>query len=52
MVGFDNDYDEDEDEDFGNDFEIVPSGQECDHCGNPATHAAGDHYSCDDHSED
>ncbi|WP_162997852.1 hypothetical protein [Rahnella sp. Larv3_ips] len=50
MVDFDNDYDEDED--FGNDFGRVPSDQECDHCGKPATHASGDHYSCDDHSDD
>jgi len=37
-----------EDEDDG-DFDLVPHGQECDHCDQPATRAVNDHYHCNDH---
>ncbi|HHQ6721956.1 TPA: hypothetical protein ACSTNG_001693 [Serratia fonticola] len=43
---YDEDEDEDEDED---DFGHVAQGQECDHCGKPATSAINSHYFCDLH---
>lgn len=46
----DEDFDDEEyGEDDDGDFDIVPHGQECDHCDNPATRAVNDHYHCDDH---
>ena len=45
-------YGDDFEDDEYDDFDRVPKGMECDHCGRPATVALGDHYYCDLHSED